>query len=182
MATPQERSWQVSEARFFRDRRQHSETIYTVGNGYMGLRATFEEDYPGRFVSTLVHGIFDHAEGELVPELVNLPNPLPITIEVDGETFGLDHGTVLGFSRVLDLKQASLSRGVTWRNSKGAVVQISLGFFAGFKKKHFLPQRVVVGALTHPCTIRMVASIDGGQTKEGVGHGAELASGPADKQ
>ncbi len=182
MATPQERSWQVSEARFFPDRLHHSETIYTVGNGYMGLRATFEEDYPGQFVSTLVHGIFDHAEGELVPELVNLPNPLPITIEVDGETFGLDHGTVLGFSRVLDLKQASLSRGVTWRNSKGAVVQITFERFASLEQEHLLAQRVVVRALTQPCTIRIVASIDGRQTNEGVWHWAELDSGPADKQ
>src|SRR5512135_3746520 len=94
--TPRERTWQIMERLFQPAKLHHTETIFTVGNGYMGLRGTFEEAYPNQLVSTLIHGVFDHAEGELVPELVNLPNPLPITIQVDGERFGLDQGTVLG--------------------------------------------------------------------------------------
>ena len=67
MSLVDERTWQLSEAPFLPGKLHHTETIYTVGNGFMGVRATFEEGYPGELASTLVHGLFDHAEGDLVP-------------------------------------------------------------------------------------------------------------------
>src|SRR5258706_13318440 len=100
---PQERTWQITEAPFQPGRLYHSETIFTIGNGYMGIRAAFEEGYPREMVSTLVHGIFDHAAGELVPELFNFPNPLPGGIEGGGETFHKKHGRGLGDKRRRDI-------------------------------------------------------------------------------
>src|SRR5947207_1481077 len=134
---PSERTWQLVEAPFIPDKLHHTGTIYTVGKGYMGIRATFEEGYPGELVSTLMHGVYDHAEGELVPELVNIPNPLPVTVEVDGEPFHMQSkpmssslppapGTkLLGFRRILNLKEAILERSVVWRNSQDTIVQIT---------------------------------------------------------
>jgi kojibiose phosphorylase len=174
MTSLAERTWQIDEAPFVPGKLAHTETIFTVGNGYMGLRATFEEGYPGELVSTLVHGIYDHAAGELVPELVNLPNPLPITVEVDDEVFRLDRGTLYGYRRTLNLKEAFLRRGVLWRNSSGAIVQITFERFASLELEHVLAQRVTVRALNKPCTITVTASIDGLQTNEGVSHWASL--------
>src|SRR5215813_11591942 len=125
MSLVDERTWQVVEAPFLPGKLHHTETINTIGNGYMGVRATFEEGYPGELASTLVHRLFDHAEGDLVPELVNLPNPLSVLIEVDGETFTLQPNPtatfppILGYKRTLDLKHATLERGVIWRTSAG---------------------------------------------------------------
>src|SRR5260221_3283865 len=110
--TLNERTWEISEASFALNKLHHGETILTIGNGYMGLRATFEEGYPGEIVSTLVHGVFDNAQGDLVPELVNIPNPLPVIVEVDGEAFHITRGTLYGYNRILDLREPTLQRGV----------------------------------------------------------------------
>src|SRR5579859_1013719 len=128
--TLETRTWEISEAPFLPNKLHHTETILTLGNGYMGIRATFEEGYPGELVSTLVHGVYDHAQGELVPELVNVPNPLPVIVEVDGEAFHMTRGTLHGYNRTLDLHTAILKRGVIWRSSHGTIVQITLERFA----------------------------------------------------
>ncbi len=166
--TPKERAWRVADAPFQPGKLHHTETIYTLGNGYMGLRGTFEEGYPGAIVSTLVHGLYNHPAGELVPDLVNMPNPLPLTIEVDGERFGLDKGQVLGYARTLDLETAILSRGVLWRNSRGTIVAIEFERFTSLAVEELIVQRVSIRPLSGPCSITMAASIDGTQTNFGV--------------
>src|SRR5712691_7923881 len=173
---PLERTWQLSEAPFLPGKLHHTETIYTIGNGYMGVRASFEEGYPGELVSTLVHGVYDHAEGELVPELINIPNALPITIEVDGEPFHMDQGLVLGYRRTLHMKDATLQRSVLWRNNAGTVVQITFERFASLELEHLLAQRVSIRALTSLCTIALTASIEGTQTNLGVKHWKSMKS------
>ncbi|HLY28984.1 MAG TPA: hypothetical protein VKQ72_21745, partial [Aggregatilineales bacterium] len=172
--TFENRTWTISEAPFIPNKLHHTETIFTVGNGYMGVRATFEEGYPAELVSTLLHGVFDHAQGELVPELVNVPNPLPVIVEVDGEAFHMTHGTLHGYNRTLDLRKAMLERGVIWRNRKGTIVQITFQRFASLELEHVLAQRITVRALNRPCQVRIFASVDATQTNSGVAHFAQL--------
>jgi trehalose/maltose hydrolase-like predicted phosphorylase len=167
---PIERTWQLYEAPFNPAKLHHIETIYTVGNGYMGVRATFEEGYPDELVSTLVHGIFDHKEGELVPELVVLPNPLPLTITVDGEPFGMKNGKILGYRHSLDMQTATLTRSILWQNSKGQIVTINFERFASLERQHLLAQRITVRALNGSPKISIRASIDGTTSNEGVRH------------
>ena len=62
MMNPTQRTWLVSDAPFNPGKIYHTETIYTIGNGYMGLRGTFEEAYPKQMVSTLTHGLFNHEQ------------------------------------------------------------------------------------------------------------------------
>src|SRR5579863_1845184 len=131
-----QRAWQVTEALFNPGKLHHTETIHSIGNGYMGIRATFEEGYPGELVSTLVHGIFDHAAGEIVPELVVLPNPLCLTISVGDETFHMSKGKALGYRQTLDLKKAVLTREVLWQSSAGQIVQIKFERFASLAREH----------------------------------------------
>jgi len=171
-----ERAWHLSEAPFNPGKLHHSETIHAIGNGYMGVRATFEEGYPDELPSTLVHGIFDHGVGELVPELVVLPNPLSMTITVDGEPFSLTTGKILGYRMTLDMEKALLTRGILWQNSKGSIVQITFERFASLTHEHLLVSRVSVRALNGSRAIEMRASIDGSVTNSGVQHWKDLTA------
>jgi trehalose/maltose hydrolase-like predicted phosphorylase len=170
----EKRSWQVSDAPFNPFKLSHTETIYTIGNGYMGLRGTFEEGYPNEMVSTLVHGIFNHAEGDLVPDIVNLPNPLPIVVEINDEAFHMKSGSILGYERTLNLQTGLLQRAVLWRNSKGVVVRITFSRFASLENQHLLAQSVEVIPLSGPANVRIYAAFDAKQTNMGVNHWAEI--------
>ncbi|PJF39061.1 MAG: hypothetical protein CUN55_15450, partial [Phototrophicales bacterium] len=49
---PSERTWIVQE-KFFQPQQLHYyETIFTIGNGYLGTRGTFEESFPNERAST----------------------------------------------------------------------------------------------------------------------------------
>ncbi len=167
---PIERSWTLYEAPFNPYKLHHTETIYTVGNGYMGVRATFEEGYPGELASTLVHGIFDHKEGELVPELVVLPNPLSLVISIDGEDFNMTSGKVLGYRHELNMQTATLRRSILWQNSKGRIVALYFERFASIEHQHVLAQKISLRSLNGNAKVSIRAFIDGTTTNEGISH------------
>ena len=51
--------WTIAEPEFDPVRQHHQETVFTLGNGYLGTRGTFEEGYPGAWPATFIHGVFD---------------------------------------------------------------------------------------------------------------------------
>jgi kojibiose phosphorylase len=81
--------WTVLENKFDAACLHHKETVFAVGNGYLTIRGTFEEGYPGAWPATLIHGVYDD-----VPifhtELANCPDPIALVVLVDGERFRLD--------------------------------------------------------------------------------------------
>jgi len=83
------RLWSIKEYPFHPEKLRYYETIFTVGNGYLGTRASFEEGYAGDSPATLIHGIFNHVPDTLVPELVNAPDWTRINIKIDDTPFKL---------------------------------------------------------------------------------------------
>ena len=174
------RLWSVIERGFHPDRQLHHETIFTIGNGYLGTRGAFEEGFAGDSPSTLVHGIFDHAPGALVPELVNAPNWLPITLTIDGTPFRMittasdmmrpPHGLVLGFERALELDRGVLRREVLFRAASGSIVRIIFERFASLHDQHILAQRVQVIAVEGSPLVEVESALDGAVTNAGVAH------------
>jgi trehalose/maltose hydrolase-like predicted phosphorylase len=178
------RLWSVVERGFHPDRQLHHETIFTIGNGYLGTRGSFEEGFAGDSPSTMVHGIFNHAPGMLVPELVNAPNWLTIRITVDGTPFQVitkssdymrpPEGLILGFERALELDRGVLSREVLFRAASGSIVRIVFERFASLHNQHILAQRVRVIAVEGSPTIELESVLDGNVTNNGVTHWGDM--------
>ncbi len=174
------RLWELTEQSFRPDELLHFETLFAVGNGYVSARGTFEEGYEGDTPSTLVHGIFDHAPGMLVPELVNDPNPLPIRVTIDGTPFKLimkaadtmrpRNGLVIGYERTLELDRGLLRRAVLFRAASGAIVRLVFERFASLHDSNILAQRLGLFVVEGSPTIRVESAIDGGVTNAGVRH------------
>ncbi len=144
----EQRQWQVVERPFRPCDLPHTETIYTVGNGLWGVRGTFEEGYPGDVPTTLAAGVFNHKDGQLVPELVAMPNALSLVITINGEAFRLDSGIIMGYERTLDLKTGTLSRGVLWLSPKGTRLRLHFERFASLTNEHLMAIRVLVQPLS----------------------------------
>src|SRR5450830_80799 len=96
-------NWMVVEESFEPERVAHYETVFTQGNGFLGTRGSFEEYYPGKHNSTFAHGVFDDVAVSFT-ELANLPDWTELFVDLDGETFSMASGEVLGYRRSLDLK------------------------------------------------------------------------------
>ncbi len=172
----EQRQWQLVERPFRPSDLPHSETIYTIGNGLVGTRGSFEEGYPGDTSTTLAAGIFNHKDGQLVPELVAMPNWLALTISINGEPFRLDSGIIMGYERTLDLRTGTHVRGVLWRSPQGTRLRLRFERFASLANQHVLVLRVLIQALspgTH--TVQVDSALDATVTNpSGVDHWAEL--------
>ena len=153
-------NWHVVETEFDPQTRHHKETVFTIGNGYLGTRGAFEEGYPGDRPATLVHGVFDDVP-MVKTELANAPNWLVFVLLVNGERFRLDRGTVLSYQRDLDLQTGVLTRSVRWRSPGGHTVDLTVERFASLADRHLLGIRYQVTALDLTGTIELRAGLDG---------------------
>ena len=91
-------TWQVSEDAFDPDAQLHSETVFTIGNGQLCVRGSFEEGYPGDHPAAFMHRVWDDMPVS-VTELANLPRWWGVDLWFDGERFRLDTGRLLAFTR-----------------------------------------------------------------------------------
>ncbi len=172
--------WNLEEFPFHPESLNHNETLMTIGNGYLATRGSFEEGYAGDSVTTMVHGIFDHAEGMLVPELVNAPNWLPLKITVDGTPFKLinqnemtlkpKNGALIGYRRTLNLHTAVLTREALFRAESGAIVRLVFERFASLADEHILAQRLQIVAVDGNPEIEVEAYIDQSVTNMSAQH------------
>ena len=107
--------WQIVQDGFEREQVTHYETLFTLANGYAGVRGSPEmtpgAGDPGFFVA----GVYDQVGG-FTHEIVNLPCWLGINANMDGFDFDLRRGTVIECRRVLDMRQGLLYTRILWRD------------------------------------------------------------------
>ncbi len=171
-------TWLIVENEFDPRRLHHKETVFTVGNGYLGTRGAFEEGYPDAHPATLINGVYD-AVPVSHAELANAPNWLPLTITINGERFGMERGQLLEYRRALNLRTGVLSRDVRWRSPDGHTVDLHLQRFASLADPHLLAIRCRVALLDCDGEIEIRATLDdrvdnrGYVHWEGVEHGGK---------
>ncbi len=182
------RLWHLREFPFEPEKLLYYETIFTIGNGYLGTRASFEEGYAGDMPATLIHGIYNHAPGMLVPELVNAPDWLDMRMTIDGTPFYLvtevddadfmrpPQGIVLGYRRTLHLDHGLLRREVLFRAASGCVVRLVFERFASLHDVHVLGQRVTITAVDGSPEIVVESGLNGDVTNKGVVHWRDMTA------
>ena len=178
--------WQLEEFPFHPESLNHYETLFTIGNGYLATRGTFEEGFEDDLPTTMVHGIFDHTPGTLVPELVNAPNWLPIQITIGGTPFKLvnqnnmsltpKNGAVIGYRRTLHLDKGLLRREVLFRAESGSIVRLIFERFASLHDVHVMVQRVEITAVDGDPTIEVESLLDTNVSNLGVKHWTDIAA------
>ena len=162
-------NWQIIESEFNPQEIHFHETIFTVGNGYLGTRGAFEEHYPGEQPATLIHGLYDDVP-IVQTELVNAPNWLELIIFIGSERFKLDLGRVLDYHRILDLHNGVITRKVRWQSPSGQTVDIQIEHFASLAEEHVLGIRCLVTSVDFMGSLEFRAGIPGQVENAGLVH------------
>lgn len=161
--------WLVTEETFIPEDLIYKETVFTLGNGYLGTRGSFEEGYPGASPATLIHGVYD----DLPPantELANAPDWTSLSIVVEGEAFRMDRGKVLSYRRRLDMRRGVLSRDVRWQSPAGPTVDLHFERFASLADPHQLAVRCQVTAVGSACSVQVQAGLNAYPDNDGLLH------------
>lgn len=163
------KDWSLIETQFEPNQLHYKETVFTLGNGYLGTRGSFEEGYPKSMGATLLHGVYDDVP-IVHTELANCPDWLPLAVTINGDRFRLDHGEIISYSRQIDVHRGVVSRNVRWRSGSGHLVDLHFERFASLADRHVLALRCQVTPLNFEGTIEVQASINGYPDNQGVMH------------
>lgn len=174
-------NWHIIETKFEPEKQHTQETIFTIGNGYLGTRGAFEEGYPGELASTLVHGVFDHAP-IVHSELANTPNWLGLHLFANGERFHIDPTNILSYQRVLDLSDGVLTRQVRWQLSIGQQLEVTFQRFASLADEHILCLRCKVNSIGFSGKLEFRAGLYGHVDNNGLVHWDWVGQGSAAPQ
>ncbi|NLM96282.1 MAG: glycoside hydrolase family 65 protein, partial [Halanaerobiaceae bacterium] len=142
--------WSITEREFSVKNNHYSEAIFSLGNGYMGMRGTLEEDYTGPDNSTTpgmyLNGVYASEEiiyGEEAPGLpeksqtiINIAEWSKINIYLDMEKLDLLKGEVRNYRRKLDMKKGVLEREFIWKSSTGKEMQFWITRFLSQSSPH----------------------------------------------
>lgn len=152
-------TWTVQEGEFDPAVQNTQETIFTIGNGYLGTRGSLEERYPGDQPATLINGVFDDVP-IIQTELAGVPDWLSLQLIVEGERFSLDQGRVLAHERTLDMRTGMLTRRLQWRSPAGRTVEVRSERWASMDNEHLCVLRYGVTALNFAGEVELRAEID----------------------
>ncbi|PZE21844.1 beta-phosphoglucomutase [Paenibacillus xerothermodurans] len=142
--------WSIREDEFLIQNNMRNEAVFAVGNGYIGMRGNFEEEYRGpegtSISGTYLNGFYD-SEPIHYPEdaygyarntqtMLNVTDTKIIDVLLDGERFNLFTGKILNYRRELHIKRGHLTREVEWESPTGKRISIKVRRIVCLQRKH----------------------------------------------
>lgn len=167
--------WKITEEEFEIENNHHNETIFTLGNGYMGLRGTLEEDYTGPRDTTTpgfyINGVYENEDiiyGEFAPKqpqqyqtMINLMDWTTINLYIDGKKLDIINEDIREYKRVLEIKKGFLKRTFIWELADGKEIKIAIERIVSFKYKHIGLIKYEITPLNFTGSIRVESSLNG---------------------
>ncbi|WP_347976309.1 glycosyl hydrolase family 65 protein [Microbacterium sp. ProA8] len=177
--------WRLVESSYDLDDAGVTETLFAVGNGYLGLRGNHPE---GRFAheqGTFINGFHEtfpirHAEqaygfAEVGQAIVNAPDAKVMRVYVDDEPLSLDVADIREYERALDMRDGVLRRHVRWMTPSGKDVVIDMERLVSFEEKHLAVMTIEVTVLNADAPVTVSCQMINRQDGEDVYGGTPTA-------
>ena len=138
-------TWNIVEDGFVVTREHEIESLFAIGNGFVGSRAALAEGSALSAPATFVAGLFESHPGS-VPGLAPAPDWSHLAGSVDGRALRLDSGEALEHRRVLDMRQGILWRHWRHRDEAGRITRVEGMRLASLADRHLLLQSISLTA------------------------------------
>ncbi|CAM4419562.1 MAG: glycoside hydrolase family 65 protein [Paenibacillus macerans] len=167
-----EDAWSIIEEGFDPANHEISESIFSIGNGYMGQRANFEERYggpslQGSYMAGVYYpdktrvGWWKNGYPEYFAKVLNSTNWIGIDVWVDGAALDLAACEVKDFVRELNMKEGWLSRRFTAVLEGGKEVAVEAKRFVSVVRHEIGAIRYTVTPLNFSGELRFMPYLDG---------------------
>ncbi len=158
--------------------------LFTTGNGYMGIRGSFEEFGSSRIQGAYIRGLIDEIVEVMEPfpdneymkkyyfdeqalkdfetqdSCINFADFLLVRFYINDKLFAPWEGKILKWERYLDVERAVLIRKVDWRDDNGNETRFCFERFASYADEHLYVMRCSAQPLNHKQPITVVSGID----------------------
>jgi maltose phosphorylase len=163
--------WSILEEGFHREHNRVSESIFSLGNGRMGQRANFEEQFsgdslPGSYLAGIYYpdktrvGWWKNGYPEYFAKVLNAPNWIGINIELDGEALDLAKCKVDNFRRELNMHEGYLERSFIATLESGKKVRVEAKRFCSIVNDEVGAIRYAITPLNFSGTLTVTPYID----------------------
>jgi len=180
--------WKVVEECFSPETSYRNETLFSLGNGYLGFRGNLEEGSDGTGLEgTYINGFYETETikyGEIAygfPEksqtMLNIANSKRIRIFVEDEEFSLLKGNLTAYSRALNMREGLLKRTLVWTSPKGRTIELDFERIVHLGRKHLAMIRIRLTPVEADYKIQVISTIDGNVTNLTVENDPRVGSG-----
>jgi len=174
----QPNNWSIIEEGFDVDRVKSSESLFSIGNGAMGQRANFEEQYSGpTFQGSYIAGVYypdktrvgwwKNGYPEYFAKVLNAPSWIGINVTINGEALDLFKAkSVDHFRRELNMKEGWLSRRFEATLQNDLKVEVNIIRFLSLDLDEVGAIKFNIKPLNGSAAIQFQPYIDSGITNE----------------
>ena len=163
--------WSIIENKFDSTKMIDSESIFSLGNGKIGQRGNFEEDFSnnktiGNYISGIYFrdktkvGWWKKGYPEYFAKMVNCPNWNKIRISINNQLLDLNKCKILSFKRELNMKEGWCERKVHLEISDSDEIEIKSKKFISLKRENIGVIKYSIKALNSSLKIKVLPSID----------------------
>ncbi|MCH4823684.1 glycoside hydrolase family 65 protein [Gramella lutea] len=169
-------AWSIIEEEFDTGRVKSSESLFSIGNGAMGQRANFEEQYSGpSFQGSYIGGVFypdktkvgwwKNGYPEYFAKVLNAPNWIGINVFVNDEPLDLfTCEKVQSFRRELNMKEGYLARSFEATLPNGVEIEVKSVRFLSIVDDELGAIKFEVTPISSDATVRFDPYLDGSIT------------------
>jgi len=163
--------WSIIEEGFDPSMHEASESIFSLGNGRMGQRANFEEQYSGDTLQgTYLAGVYypdktrvgwwKNGYPEYFAKVLNAPNWIGIDVEIGGEPLDLYKVKPVEFRRELNMKEGYLERtfAIYMRENR---LEIAVRRFLSMRREEIGAIRYAIRSVDYDGPLSITPYLDG---------------------
>ena len=162
--------WKIIEDNFSPEYAMVAESIFSLGNEYMGVRGYLEEGYQGPHLQgSYFNGVY---ERKVQPEesykgvvreteyIINALDWLYFRIIADGEQLDFYTSTIQDYKRELDMQSGLLTRSFQWILKSGAALMIKMERLISMEHISFGAQYVTISSLSYAGDVTVISGLD----------------------
>lgn len=175
------------------------ESLFSLANGYLGVRGNFEEGYretDPTIKGTYINAFYDITEIPYGEKLYGFPSSqqkivnvidagqVNILLGTDEEPFNLFTGEVKAYERKLQLDKGYTERLIHWCSPKGKELKLYFRRFVSFEKKELFSIQIKIEPINFFGKVKIVSTVNGdvknyvneNDPRVGSGHGKLLTT------
>jgi len=163
--------WHIIEQSFHPAHNKITESILSIGNGYMGQRANFEEKYSGQSMSgsylagiyypdTTRVGWWKNGYPEFFAKVLNNVNWIGINIYLGDQLVDLHKVEILEFTRSLNMQTGILSKHLKFQDHNQHIIEIISERFCSLKRKEIGAIYYTLSSINFNGTVRLETYLD----------------------
>jgi len=156
----------------------YQESLFAVGNGYLGVRGYYDEGYgemlPDTAAGCFINGVYEslpihydesaYGLAENCHRMIDVPR-LEFGVQLDGQAFDMAQGEVESIQRSLDLRTGIYRREVVWLAPNGKKIRLDYERVALLDNRHVLLARLTMTAINFKGTVTAMAHLNAANSK-----------------